>query len=96
MSPNGAYIATQYTSNCHATSPLLLVVNVRAASSAFDPGEGDVLVLQGVRSVSLRWSNDQQLDILCSECTGTAFRTHKQQQTWRNMRIQYVFGDAER
>lgn len=82
-SPDGRWVATVLTQNCHASSPLVTLVSVRCADCELDPDDG-VFSIKGTPRVSPRWTGNGHLIIDHDE--GFVYR---QNAAWKDITISY-------
>lgn len=95
-SPDLLLTASTHESNCHSTSPLLTVVQLRKSSAKLDPRseENDVFVVKGKPGLSVEWANKTALLVRCRQCTqNSPFQILRKKDRWGHVVIRYDIPD---
>ena len=89
-SPGGAYAATVYVRNCHATSPFMTIVSIDRAGDPFD-GDDYVYAVKSNGGVSVEWASDSLLIVRAPKAE--VFRRHDR---WRAVMVRYEAHELQR
>ena len=93
MSPNGNYIATIYERGCGATTPDMVVVQLRAKGSRFKSNDfSRVIFSSRYERLTVVWITPEAVRIDCERC-GTTVGSIKRSR-WNDIQILYrALGD---